>query len=399
MINKKFLKWLGVSALLLAYQASNATENGYVLTSNVWNKLTIPVCWINPDANNATERQWVQSAVERTWVRNSQVAFTGWGTSCPANNQSNTVRILIADVGPHVKTLGQPVITQAEGMVLNFTFSAWSPSCASSPTMRRECIESIGVHEFGHVLGFAHEQNRPDRPSTCTEPAQGSSGNVTIGAWDINSVMNYCNPSYNGFGALSPIDIQTVQTYYKTPLTDSNFTFDANFYLNRYPDLRNAFGYNYQAALNHWNLSGIKEGRRASREFDVLFYLSQYPDLKAAFGTNYTAALNHWITAGIAEGRQGSREVNSTYYLNNYSDLYAAFGQNYRAGLNHWKANGLNEGRKAASQFSVQSYFARYADLRTAYQYTNSFNTFANDYTLGFQHWVTNGLNEGRVGN
>jgi hypothetical protein len=379
---------------------SKAAEQGYVLTTGIWQNKIIPVCWINPSTNTAIEQQWVQRAVDRTWTRNSQVSFVGWG-QCPAANNRTTLRIQIADVHPNVKDLGSRLVNHATGMQLNFTFGAWSPSCANSgATFRRQCIESIAVHEFGHVLSFAHEQNRPDTPTaTCTDAPQGSNGNVTVGSWDLNSVMNYCNPLYNGAGSLSPIDIQTVQQYYGAPLKDSNLTFDAQFYLSIYPDLSAAFGKNYDQARNHWLNHGIKEGRRASKSFDVQFYLNTYPDLRSAFGSNYRAAIDHWITFGINEGRQGSNEVHSAYYLNRYFDLKAAFGNNYRQALNHFDAFGLREGRQASSKFSVTNYLNRYVDLRNAFDYTSSFTTLAYDTTLGFTHWVRYGKNEGRVGN
>ncbi|MFP2905562.1 M12 family metallopeptidase, partial [Pyxidicoccus sp. 3LFB2] len=189
---------------------TNSAADLYVASTTLWRPMTIPVCWENPGAD-ATERQWVRSAVARTWEARSGVRFTGWGT-CAAT--STGIRININDSGPHVKVLGNGLNGRAQGMVLNFTFNNWSPACQSQ---RQYCIDVIAVHEFGHALGYAHEQNRPDRPSSCTEPAQGSSGDWLIGPWDLSSVMNYCNPEYNGNGNLSATDVQGAQVTYGVP--------------------------------------------------------------------------------------------------------------------------------------------------------------------------------------
>lgn len=78
----------------------------------------------------------------------------------------------------------------------------------------------------------------------------------------------------------------------------------ARSYLDNNPDLKDAFGYDYEKALNHWWQNGIGEGRRASAEFDVSFYLHHHSDLVAAFGVdNFREALDHWIEFGKAEGR------------------------------------------------------------------------------------------------
>ena len=120
------------------------------------------------------------------------------------------------------------------------------------------------------------------------------------------------------------------------------------FYLAAYPDLRTAFGANYEAALEHWVSQGLpKEGRRGSREFDVAFYLAAYPDLRTAFGANYEAALEHWVSQGLPkEGRRGSREFDVAFYLAAYPDLRTAFGANYEAALDHWIITGRGERRR-----------------------------------------------------
>ncbi|MFP2927054.1 M12 family metallopeptidase [Pyxidicoccus sp. 3LG] len=189
----------------------NTASDLYVASARLWRPMTVAVCWENPATGNATQRQWVRNAVVRTWEARSGVRFTGWGT-CPAT--STGIRINISDTGPHVKALGNGLNGMAQGMVLNFTFANWGQSCQSQ---LQYCIDAIAVHEFGHAMGYAHEQNRPDRPSTCTEPAQGSSGDWLIGPWDLSSVMNYCNPDWNGNGNLSATDVYGAQVTYGVP--------------------------------------------------------------------------------------------------------------------------------------------------------------------------------------
>jgi hypothetical protein len=97
-----------------------------------------------------------------------------------------------------------------DGIVLNFTFQNWSTDCQST---KESCIRAIAVHEFGHALGFAHEQNRPDTPSWCND-VEGQNGDTLVGSWDLDSVMNYCNPNWNGNGHLSMRDIAGLQKFY-----------------------------------------------------------------------------------------------------------------------------------------------------------------------------------------
>ncbi|QDT03105.1 Astacin (Peptidase family M12A) [Rubripirellula lacrimiformis] len=192
--------------------SNRAQDRAFPLRRAIWPSATIPVTWENPSPANAQERQWVQDAITRTWQAESGLKFTGWGQS---QASSTGIRILIADDGPHVKALGRGLDGMRNGMVLNFTFGNWCPACGGAN--RRSSIESIAVHEFGHAISFAHEQNRSDAPLWCQRERQGSDGDWFITVYDPDSIMNYCNPLYNNNGDLSPLDIAGARALYGAP--------------------------------------------------------------------------------------------------------------------------------------------------------------------------------------
>ena len=182
------------------------------LGSGIWKTNKIPVCWENPKAENNKERIWVRDAVKNTWEKHSLVRFINWN-NCKSNSRG--IRVKIEDSGPHVKKLGSHLDGMKNGMVLNFTFSNWSLSCKND---KEFCIKVIAVHEFGHALSFAHEQNRPDAPNECKKESQGTTGDILITPYDLKSVMNYCNPQWGGNGQLSQYDIQGLHVWYKNPI-------------------------------------------------------------------------------------------------------------------------------------------------------------------------------------
>lgn len=204
----------GISASSELADAYLRYENrAYILKSAIWETRRIPICWDQADIAATKEARWVREAVKREWFAKSSLSTTDWVTCATT---ATGIRIWVGEEGPHTNGLGTQ-IKGPKGMVLNFTFSMWGRECAQSEEKRKLCIESIAVHEFGHALGFAHEQNRPDTPGECTERPQGPDGNFSLSPWDEKSALNYCNSVYNNDGVLSEKDVEMLQYLYGKP--------------------------------------------------------------------------------------------------------------------------------------------------------------------------------------
>jgi len=202
---------------------SSVDDESYILTTSAWpmssGVANIPVCW--ETAGFATEKDWVRSIVESSYDAQPffHINLTGWGT-CASG--SSGIRILISDTTtsnwPAVSALGRSLDGVSNGMLLNFTFNNWGTSACSSASAgeaaRRDCIEDIAMHEFGHALGLAHEQNRGDKPGSCTDSPQGGNGDVYVGNFDQGSIMAYCNPTWNNDGFLSQGDVAGLARMY-----------------------------------------------------------------------------------------------------------------------------------------------------------------------------------------
>ncbi len=184
---------------------------GVALRNARWPVREIAVCWENPSAADGSYRGITRQAIAETWERHSDLRFTGWGPCTPA---SRGIRIKIEDVGPYADAIGRYLDARPNGVVLNFTFQNWEPGCQEN---RGYCVAVIGAHEFGHALGFTHEQNRPDAPDWCQERAQGTVGDYFLTEYDPSSIMNYCNQQWMGDGQLSQRDIEALQTFYGRP--------------------------------------------------------------------------------------------------------------------------------------------------------------------------------------
>ena len=162
------------------------------------NTLSLSVCFEDADKTNRT---FIRNAVENTWPKVANIQFSGWDTC-----GTSTAAIRIGDSPDRGWALtGTQIANVPEGMLLPRLY----------PDLNY--LAYAAVHEFGHALGFGHEQDRGDIPENCTMTL--NEDDLHQGAPDLDltltpdaaSVMNYC-ASYPA--VLSAGDIAGVQRMY-----------------------------------------------------------------------------------------------------------------------------------------------------------------------------------------
>ena len=191
------------------------------------NPVMIPVCWESPDdsrtavlddgsiVGEATLRSWARAVVEGQWSRYARVNFTQWDT-CTAGEAG--IHISIMRRGRSSSGFGPK--EPAVNLNLYFDERVGDPCRANRAGLER-CTKAVALHEFGHSLGFGHQENRADYVQTDPNIAclkQNVGADQLLGAYDLASVMSYCGQPYELPQAfktlLSPSDIASVQAVY-----------------------------------------------------------------------------------------------------------------------------------------------------------------------------------------
>jgi hypothetical protein len=206
----------------------------------------VPMCWMMPTFTAppngidwSNEKKFIIDIVTATWERESALHFTWEDCPTPAPNLTTQhVRVRL-DVGVGGATrvhpgkgLGADLLTAdskpiehyADGGVngndgVNWNLSMGFPMGWNGPSGDISYQQAMILHEFGHVLGFEHEQDRRDKgdASTCEggydlwDSGQG----MPIGLYDPSSIMSstYCHSG----DTLSKGDIAGLRSIYGSP--------------------------------------------------------------------------------------------------------------------------------------------------------------------------------------
>lgn len=192
--------------------------------------------------------------------------------------------------------------------------------------------------------------------------------------------------------------------------------FDAEYYLNKYTDLKKAYGTDGKKALNHFLNYGMNEGRQGNEQFDVYCYRARYTDLQKAYGTDWKKLYTHYLNYGKQEMRDGTPDTDSyevTFMNGNevVATQQVVFGhsatapQIAKSGATlswdksyniitsdivvnaQWRY--IDNNVDYSSIFDADYYLNHYSDIKSAYG-TNG--------TKALQHFINYGMKEGRQG-
>lgn len=184
----------------------------------------IPMCWHVLQFPTLAEEQAAKALVVQTitdgWL--SLINLDATWADCPTSGDARHVRVLLrsGDAGENGTTLrpGTLTLSNAEdrtrpppndppGLLMGFP-ATWNNSDAD-----RARFQALILHEFGHVLGFGHEQDRPDGVEGVSCYTDDFPDIATFGPPDPTSIMgwSYCNTA---LGRLSLEDIRAVRMVY-----------------------------------------------------------------------------------------------------------------------------------------------------------------------------------------
>ena len=110
-------------------------------------------------------------------------------------------------------------------------------------------------------------------------------------AWGTTNYVSYNGPQTFKYGIIRSANPVSIPEELKA------YVFDAEYYANRYADLKEAYGTDEAKLYDHFVNYGIEEGRAASPYFDVKFYMNRNTqNFRETMKGDYEKAFNHFIT-------------------------------------------------------------------------------------------------------
>ncbi len=131
------------------------------------------------------------------------------------------------------------------------------------------------------------------------------------------------------------------------------FVFDAAYYANQYPDLREIYGSDESRLYEHFINYGIEEGRCASPYFDVKFYMNQNTqNFRETMKGDYEKAFKHFLAnINSTALMKLSENFDAAYYAAQNPELKEAGITTVFALLDHYVKEGSKKNQPASHTF------------------------------------------------
>jgi len=233
------------------------------------------------------------------------------------------------------------------------------------PDLRRAYANDLKQY-YLHYISFGKQEGRI---ATGTNQVQGGDSvymGIDYGmVYNLKYYMNTYADLKSAFGLNDAAYIEHFVIYGMQEGRQGNAEFNVSYYKNRYVDLREAFGTDIKSYYTHYINNGVQEGRDGETYSDVMgsvtrlngidystvyqydYYINKYKDIKNAYGKDDIGVLQHFASYGMQEGRQGNEEFIVSCYKSNYEDLRNAFGDVLQSYYYHYMQYGKSEGRIA----------------------------------------------------
>lgn len=261
-----------------------------------------------------------------------------------------------------------------------------------------DCLNSTSAGHVVLVTGLSYNASGAVTGIEITEqtPPQLKRTNHTVSSLVSKYGSSYKIYRYNGTvpGAPDGSSAGSATTSFGVKVSAGlkNWIFNAAYYKENNSDLAPL---NDVQLYDHFLNNGLSEGRQGSALFNLKYYLAENPDLKEAFGKDYEMGFKHFVEYGQREDRVYSAELTAVrddifdveFYWKKYPDVAESMnGDVYRTFM-HFMKIGLSEGYSASPAFSIKYYATENEGLKTLY---------SKDYYGAMHHFIKYGQNEQR---
>jgi hypothetical protein len=219
----------------------------YGKPSTYWNTRSsngvFNVCWDPATVSDPTfdfERGVVEDAVKRNWARFARLNAIGengdrWETCSSPAAPGLHVRMSKDQCGGSNSGLGTEMdgVASPDGLRIPDCDEVELPNNPACPTTggptQEQCLRRVTLHEFGHGIGFFHEEERSgETHPDCNGNSNSGFVGQKYGAYNNRSVMSECDQPFRFEGFIGPPDIAAVQRAYGRRIPGSLLSPTAN---------------------------------------------------------------------------------------------------------------------------------------------------------------------------